>query len=71
MAHHATMRRTAACVTETGPIRSGWKTERKKSYTRHVDQITVAGQSAYELPIYANVAFNRPGKALIEWHRDS
>ncbi|WP_375286417.1 DUF5597 domain-containing protein [Sphingomonas sp.] len=31
-------------------------------YARYAEAVTAAGKAAYRLPMYANVAFNRPGK---------
>lgn len=36
-------------------------------YARYADQIATAGQAAYDLPMYVNVALNRPGKAPGEY----
>jgi beta-galactosidase GanA len=37
------------------------------SYARYVEALTQAGKRAYPLPLYANVALNRPGKAPGEY----
>jgi beta-galactosidase GanA len=37
------------------------------SYARYADAVAAAGQQAYPLPMYANIAFNRVGKAPGEY----
>ncbi|MDE1916022.1 MAG: DUF5597 domain-containing protein [Sphingomonadales bacterium] len=50
-----------------GPGSAGEEVFTAWSYARFVDGLTRAGKAAYDLPMYVNVALNRPGRAPGEY----